>query len=72
MCYVCQNKCFGNNIGILQECKENEVCYYHKFEHRVSRSYYRWVDFIYRGCERREKQKMNNCGKYNDWLTEEV
>ena len=59
------NKCYDDDIGLLQECKENEVCYYYRLSVMGRKT-------IRRRCARRENHKMNNCGTDGNWVSKEV
>ena len=70
--FVCgewTNECYDNDIGRLEQCKENEVCYYKKWSVGFISSY---VSYERRRCEPRDNHRINFCGKDDFWMKDEV
>ena len=64
-----KNECYDNDIGRLEQCKENEVCYYKKWSFgSISSS----GSFEERRCEPRENHRINFCGRDDFWMNDEV
>ena len=69
---VCEDgthECYDNDIGKLEQCKENEVCYYNKWSVGFISSY---DTFEHRSCEPREKHRINFCGRDDSIALDEV
>ena len=63
------NECYDNDIGQLEQCEDNEVCYYKKWSYGSISSY---ASIEQRRCEPRENHRINFCGKDDSWMTDEV